>query len=198
MYSPGELYVSPPKGATVLCVDEKTCVQALSRKHPSKPAAPGKAGRLEFEYVRHGTTTLLAAFDVRTGRVFGQCRKQRRAEDLLSFMDEVAKAYPTGDVYIVWDNLNIHGGERWAEFNARHGNRFHFVFTPKHASWVNQIEVWFSILHRRVIKYGTFQNVDVLKLSVLSFIEWWNAEEAHPFRWTFRGRFAQHHDRAAA
>jgi len=85
----------------------------------------------------------------------------------------------------VWDNLNIHKGPRWQEFNARHGNHFHFVHTPKHASWVNQVEVWFSILQRRVLKHASFATRDALKSAVLAFVRHWNRHEAHPFRWTF-------------
>jgi transposase len=193
-----DLYLRPPAGATVLCVDEKTCIQALERKHRTKPAARGKKGRYEFEYIRHGVTNLFAAFEVRTGKVFGECRDRRKADDLLAFMEGVARRYPTGDVYIVWDNLNIHGGERWLQFNERHGGRFHFVFTPKHASWVNQVEIWFSILQRRLLTHGDFATHDALVTSVVGFIDVWNANEAHPFRWTFRGRFAQHPERSAA
>lgn len=190
------LYVSPPPGATVLCIDEKTCIQALERLRRLGPPLPGREGRKEFEYIRHGTRCLLAAFDVRTGKVFGQVRKRRTAKDLAAFMEAVARRYPTGDVYVVWDNLNTHCGDAWRRFSERHGGRFHFVYTPKHASWVNQVEVWFSILHRRILKYGDFPTSDNMVGKILGFVSHWNRVEAHPFRWTFRGRFTQH--RAAA
>ena len=192
------LYTEPPAGANVVCVDEKTCMQALERKHPGRRAAPGRLGRREFEYVRHGTRTLIAAFDIKTGRVFGQCRARRTAEDLRQFMEALAEKYPAGDVYVVWDNLNIHHGEAWRRFNERHGGRFHFVYTPLHASWVNQIEIWFGILQRRIIKHGNFRNPVELSERVMTFVALWNRREAHPFRWTFRGRFAQHPGRLAA
>ncbi|HEX9349264.1 MAG TPA: IS630 family transposase [Gemmatimonadales bacterium] len=193
-----QLYTQPPLGAHVVCIDEKTCMQALERKHPGRRPAPGRAGRREFEYVRHGTRALLAAFDVKTGRVFGQCRPRRTAEDLRQFMDALAENYPTGDVYVIWDNLNIHHGEAWRHFNERHGGRFHFVYTPLHASWVNQVEIWFSILQKRVLKHGDFRSPAELAVRVMAFISHWNRREAHPFRWTFRGRFTQHPDRQAA
>jgi len=193
-----QLYTQPPLGAHVLCVDEKTCMQALERKHPGRRAAPGRAGRREFEYVRHGTRTLLAAFDIKTGGVFGQCRPRRTAEDLRQFMEALAEEYPTGEVYIVWDNLNIHHGDAWRRFNQRHRGRFHFVYTPLHASWVNQVEIWFAILQRRVLKHGDFRTPNELAARVMAFISHWNRREAHPFRWTFRGRFTQHPDRLAA
>ena len=105
-------------------------------------------------------------------------------------MEELAQKYPTGPVYVVWDNLNVHHDgpdKRWTKFNERHGNRFRFVHTPKHASWVNQIELWFSILQRRVLRYGSFASKRALSASVVAFIQHWNRHEAHPFRWTFRG-----------
>jgi transposase len=191
------LYLRVPRGAHVLCVDEKTGMQALGRKHPTKRPRPGAPGRFEFEYVRNGTQALIAAFDVRTGQVFGHCRDRRTADDLDAFMEALAKQYPSGDVYLVWDNLNTHCGDKWLEFSRRHGGRFHFVYTPKHASWVNQIEIWFGILHRRLLKHGEFDSVAELRSRVEGFIDHWNRHEAHPFRWTFRGTFA-HADAVAA
>lgn len=181
-----ELYVDPPAGATVLCIDEKPGMQALERVHPTHYSHASRAVRYEFEYRRRGTSTLIAAFNTQTGKVFGQCRR-RTAKGLLGFMDALAKQYPTGPIYIIWDNLNIHTGKRWQEFNERHGNRFHFLHTPLHASWVNQIELWFSILQRRVLKHASFRSVDELNHAVLGFIRLWNRNEAHPFHWTFRG-----------
>lgn len=168
-----QLYLDPPPGAAVVCVDEKPGIQALQRVHPMKLAKRGSSGRFEFEYVRHGTRTLIAALDVATGTVFGQVRTSRTAKDLMAFMEALAKRYPTGDVYVVWDNLNIHfdgPSKRWTEFNERHGGRFRFVYTPLHASWVNQIEIWFSILQRRVIRRGSFRSGDELMWRILGFI----------------------------
>lgn len=195
------LYLAPPKDATVLCVDEKTSIQALEHKYPLTLPQPGKPGRQEFEYIRHGTRSLLAAFDIKTGRVIGRCRKRRTAANLVSFMEELARRYPTGDVYIVWDNLNIHydgRDDRWTRFNQRHGGRFHFVYTPLHASWINQIEIWFSILQRRVLRHGSFSSVAELTMRIMAFITQWNRYECHPFRWTFRGQFQQDESRRAA
>lgn len=184
-----DLYLRPPEGATLLCVDEKTGMQALEHRYPMKPCKLGSDARKEFEYVRHGTATLIGAFNIRTGEVLAGCGPTRTADDLLAFMDRVAKRYPTGPVYIIWDNLNIHHGPRWEVFNKRHGGRFHFVHTPLHASWVNQIEVWFSILARRVLKHASFRSAEELTARVLDFVDYWNQAEAHPFRWTFRGRW---------
>lgn len=181
-----ELYLHRPAGATVLCIDEKPGMQALERVHPTHYSHVSRAVRYEFEYRRHGTSTLIAAFNTRTGEVFGQCRR-RTAEGLVSFMDDLAKHYPTGPIYVIWDNLNIHTGKRWRQFNRRHRGRFHFLHTPLHASWVNQVELWFSILQRRMLKHASFRSTDELNHAVLGFIGHWNRIEAHPFQWTFRG-----------
>jgi transposase len=183
-----QLYTEPPVGATVLCVDEKSGIQALERRYRTQSPRPGRPGRFEFEYRRHGTRTLLAAFDTRTGQVFGRCGAQRRESDLLAFMDALAERYPSGPVYVIWDNLNIHHGARWEAFNQRHGSRFHFVYTPVHASWVNQVEIWFGVLQRRLLRYASFASLEELEASILGFLAHWNAVEAHPWKWTFRGQ----------
>jgi transposase len=180
---------TPAPDEVVLCVDEKTGMQALQRKHPSKPPSVGRAGRYEFEYLRRGTRTLIAAFNPHTGEIFGRCFRRRRACDLMRFMKAVAQRYPRKRITIVWDNLNIHAGAPWDAFNRRHGSRFRFVYTPIHASWVNQVEIWFSILARRVLRYSSFATATELTCAVRSFIARWNKHERHPFRWTFRGDF---------
>jgi transposase len=181
------LYLKPPEAATVVCVDEKP-LQVLERVRSTHRATDGSV-RYEFEYRRHGTQSLLAAFDIRTGRVFGRVVKKRSAKRLVSFMNQLARRYPTGDVYVVWDNLNTHHDgrdRRWTRFNEQHGGRFHFVYTPKHASWLNQVEIWFSILQRRILRYGDFETPDAQKDRVEGFIRHWNRRERHPFRWTWR------------
>jgi transposase len=190
-----DLYRQPPAGASVVCVDEKP-MQALERKYATR-IGPGGIVRREYEYIRNGTATLLAAFDIRDGQVLGRVVPERTAEATIDFMEELARRYPEGEVYVVWDNLNTHydgPSKRWTEFNRRHGGRFHFVYTPKHASWMNQIEVWFSILHRRVLRYGSFHSTRHLEREVLAFVRYWNRSAGHPFRWTFTGRFAQTRD----
>jgi transposase len=184
------LYLTAPaRDAMVLCIDEKTGMQALERKHPSRTPRAGRAGRFEFEYIRRGTRTLFAAFNPHTGEVFGRCSRRRKAADLQRFMEDVANRYPRKRITVIWDNLNIHAAPKWEAFNRRHGGRFRFVYTPIHASWVNQVEIWFSILARRVLRYGSFASPSELTAAVRGFIAQWNAHEAHPFRWTFRGRF---------
>jgi len=182
-----DLYLEPPQGAAVVCVDEKP-LQVLQRVQQTHVGPDGEV-RYEFEYKRHGTQSLLAAFDIRTGRVFGRVVKKRTGKALVTFMNALARRYPTGDVYVVWDNLNTHydgRDARWTKFNERQGGRFHFVYTPKHASWLNQVEIWFSILQRRILRYGDFDNPAAQKARVDGFIRHWNRFECHPFRWTWR------------
>lgn len=187
-----KLYLAPPPDVHVVCVDEKTGMQAIEHRFPRKPAGPAKAGRIEFEYIRHGTQSLIASFDVATGGVWGHCGESRDAEDLMAFMEELAtEVYDTGEVIVIWDNLNIHSGRRWEEFNERHGGRFSFVHTPIHASWLNQIEIWFGILERRVLRHGSFESSEELRDAVLGFIDHWLESEAHPFHWVFRGTFCE-------
>lgn len=195
-----ELYLTPPRGAVVVCVDEKP-LQVLERKHPSHVSPHDGSVRREFEYKRHGTQALLASFDIRTGEVFADVVPSRSGDALVAFMDKLAEKYPDKKVYVVWDNLNTHydgKDERWTKFNARHGGRFHFVYTPKHASWMNQVEIWFSILQRRVIRHGDFASAKKQRDRVLGFIRLWNQQEKHPFRWTWRAKSRQHTERHAA
>lgn len=184
------LYLYPPEDAVVLCVDEKTGMQANERKYATQRPIPGRPGRYEFEYIRHGTQSLLAAFEIRTGKVLAHCGPTRTAQDLRAFLEEVAAAFPEKRIIVIWDNLNIHldgPSKRWQRFNERHGGRFEFVYTPKHASWVNQIEIFFSILHRRCLRHASFRSREELRETVLAFIDLWNTKIGHPFAWSFRG-----------
>lgn len=182
-----DLYLNPAPNSVVICVDEKP-MQALERKYRTRVGDNGVV-RYEYEYIRHGTAVLLGAFDVATGDAFGEVVPHRTADALVNFMEYVAERYPSLHVTIVWDNLNTHfdgPDKRWTRFNQRHGNRFHFVHTPLHASWMNQIEIWFSILHRRILKHGSFESVGELAKRVEDFMQHWNLWESHPFRWTWR------------
>ena len=184
------LYLQSPAGAVVLSIDEKTGMQALERRFPDRPAAPGRRRRREFEYTRHGTQSLLCAFEVHRGRVVAECGATRTADDLVRFMERIAALYPTEPVHVIWDNLNIHydgADQRWTAFNQRQGQRFVFHYTPKHASWVNQVELFFSLLQRQCLRDASFGSSDALRTAVLAFIAAWNRDRAHPFRWTFTG-----------
>lgn len=182
-----EVYLNPPPNTKVFCIDEMP-VQALGRKSPST-VGPNAIVREEYEYIRRGTCCALAAFEVGTGQVMVQVVKRRTAEVTVAYMDKLARENPTGDIIVVWDNLNTHKegpNKRWTAFNARHGNRFTFVFTPIHASWLNQVECFFSIVNRRVIQHADFRSVEHAKERLLGFFDFWNKFEAHPFRWTWR------------
>lgn len=170
----------------VLCIDEKTSIQALERASPDQRAAPGRAGRREFEYVRHGTLTLFAAREVHSGQVTGWCQPQRRRVEFLAFLDTLAKRYPRGRVHCVLDNLNTHSGPEVTAWLKRHHGRFIFHFTPFHASWLNQVEVWFSILSRQFLRHASFASVDDLEARLLRFIDRYNTR-AGPFTWTWKG-----------
>jgi len=133
---------------------------------------------------------VIAGFDVGTGKVVATCGKTRKGKDLLRLMRKVAAQYPKGTVHIIWDNLNIHYDgptRRWSRFNRRNGGRFVFHYTPKHASWVNQVEMFFSIVHRQCLRNGDFHSVAELRAALLGFIGLWNSVRAHPFRWSFTG-----------
>jgi len=182
-----ELYLHPPEGSVVVRVDEKTGMQAIEQKYPEKPAAPGRAGRREFEYVRHGTPSWIAAFAIHDGEVLAHGGDTRTGDDLERFMDPLAWKYPDVQIHVIWDNRNIHTGERWVQFNERHGGRFVFHDTPQHASWVNPIELFFGIVERKSLRHGNFRSTAELREAVLAFIAYWNERLRHPFRWTFRG-----------
>jgi len=185
------LYVRRPTSVPVLSVDEKTGMQALSRARELQPAGPGRAGRLEFEYRRHGTRCLFACFNVGTGRVLGRITSSRKRPDFFAFMDLIARQYRQPRVHVILDNLNTHKdtamGTFLSDWNRRHGSRFAFHFTPTHGSWLNQVELWFAIVTRRVLRHGDFRSVDQLVAALEQFIAQWNRREAHPFRWTYRG-----------
>ncbi len=181
------LYRRAPKGSVVLSVDEKTGIQAVERKHVDRHAQPGRLRRYEFEYIRHGTQALTAALDVHSGRVLGRCTDRRTQADLVAFMEDVARAYPSGPLHVIWDNLNTHRAWGvWQAFNARHGGRFVFHDTRLHASWGNPIELLFGIYARRVLRRASHISVHHLRGRTEAFIAQRNLDP-RPFRWTFAG-----------
>lgn len=175
------LYLDPPEKAIVLSVDEKSQIQALDRTQPLLPMKPGQVERRTHDYKRHGTTTLFAALDVATGEVLGSCFRQHRTEEFLAFLKLVARAYPRRELHIVLDNASTHKEPRVKLWLSQHP-RIHLHFTPTSASWMNQVETWFSLLQRRAIKRGVFKSVSALLDAIRRFLDAWNAHKK-PFVW---------------
>lgn len=175
------LYLDPPENAVVLSVDEKPHIQALERAQGYLRLPNGKAVRgVSHEYKRHGTTTLFAALNVLTGAVSGMHAQRRRREEFLAFMNEVVAQYPGQEVHVVLDNLNTHKPKQDA-WLARHPN-VHFHFTPTHASWLNQVEVWFRILSRQALRHSSFTSPREVCDRIDAFIRAYN-RDASPFKW---------------
>ena len=180
------LYLSQPLNALVLSIDEKTAIQARSRKHPTRPATPGRSARQEFEYVRHGTACLMAALDVHTGEVLATDAVRNDAASFIGFLEQIDAAVPTElAVHLVLDNGGSHIARATKAWLAQHP-RFVVHHTPRHASWLNQVELFFSILTRRLLRYGEFGSRDDLVTKIMRFITEHN-HTARPFRWTYDG-----------
>lgn len=176
------LYLNPPENALVLCVDEKPGIQALDRTQPLLPLRAKKARAWTNEYKRHGTQTLLAALEIATGKVLAHVRDRRTTVDFLSFMDDVVKSYPVRELHVVLDNLNIHKNEAAKQWLLRHP-RVHFHYTPTHASWMNMIECFFSILTRQALTQSVQRSKKDLKEFLLRYLNKY-AENPTPFTWT--------------
>jgi len=180
-----DLYTRPlGEDELVFCFDEKTSLQPRPRCVPSRAAAPGKPVLVEAEYERAGSLNLLAAFDTRTGRVFGSLSERKRAVEFLGAMEALEAAVPASvrTIHVVLDNLRVHKGKAAQAWFAEHP-RFRLHFTPNHCSWLNQIEQWFGIIQRKLLRTANFPSQGSLADSVQAFIERWN-RAAHPFNWT--------------
>jgi transposase len=176
------LYLDPPKGALVLCVDEKTQIQALDRTQPTLPIKPGKAARMTHDYKRNGTTSLYAALEIATGEVTGACYPRHTHQQFLAFLNTLVRAFPRKPLHVVLDNSSTHSTPEVNAWLARHP-RVHFHFTPTSASWLNMVELWFSILTKQQVRRGVYHNVPELINAIEYFIEGYN-ERAQPFVWT--------------
>lgn len=177
------LYLSPPTNALVLCVDEKSQIQALNRTQPILPMRPGQVERYTPEYQRNGTTSLFAALDVATGNVIGRCFRRHRTDEFKRFLDHVDAQVPAElDVHLILDNYATHKTALVRQWLQRHP-RYHLHFTPTHSSWINQVERWFALLSQRQIKRGSHHSVRDLELAIEQFVAAHN-QNPKPFAWT--------------
>ena len=198
--------------------DEKTGIQATERKHPTKPMKPGHVALREFEYIRHGTQALIASFEVATGQIIASSVGPRRTEeDFADHIEAVIETAPDAGWIFIVDQLNTHKSETLVKMVTRHcgleaelgvkgksgilasmptraaflsdtDHRIRFAYTPKHTSWLNQIEIWFSVLVRKVLRRGNFVSTEALKQRIESFIEYFNRTMARAYKWTYQGR----------
>ena len=177
------LYLNPPEKALVLCVDEKSQIQALERTQPVLPMGLGYVEGITHDYVRHGTTTLFAALDLTHGKLIGQCKARHRHQEFISFLNHVDENVPADlDIHLILDNYGTHKHAKVRAWLARHP-RYHLHFTPTYASWINQVERWFAIISQRAIRRGSFRNVRELRQRIEQFIERYN-HDPRPFKWT--------------
>ncbi len=176
------LYLHPPENAVVLCVDEKSQIQALDRTQKTLPMQPGHAEQRTHDYVRHGTTTLFAALEIATGKVTGLCKSRHRHQEFLVFLKHVVRAYPAGQLHLVMDNYVTHKRVEIRDWLAANP-RIHVHFTPTSGSWLNLVEVWFGIIERQALRRGTFRSASDLNAKIRQFITGWN-DRKHPFIWT--------------
>lgn len=180
------LYLNPPENALVVSVDERTGIQALGRKYPNKPMKKGSPEKMEFEYKRHGTVSLIASLSVHFGEVMGKCYDRHTNNEFIDFLEEINQMYGRKkEIHLIVDNLSVHKHSNVKGWLTQHPN-YHIHFTPTHASWLNQIELWFSIYGRKIIKRGVFSSKEDLVAKTLEFIELYN-KKAKPFRWTYTG-----------
>jgi putative transposase len=177
------LYLNPPDNALVLCVDEKSQIQALDRTQPMLPLGFGYAEGLTHDYIRHGTTNLFAALDIASGTVLSQCRRRHRHQEFLQFLQLIDANVPQDlDVYLIADNYATHKHAKVRRWLALHP-RYHIYYTPTYASWINQVEIWFNIITQKAIRRGTFSSVKSLVQKIDRFVQNYNTS-ARPFVWS--------------
>lgn len=178
------LYLDPPQHAAVFCVDEKTAIQALDRRDPRLPLSPGRAERHGFEYYRHGTLSLYAALDTKTGVVMGKTAPHHTSAEFVTFLSELVASQPASlQIHIILDNLSAHKTSLVDGFLLAHPN-VHLHFTPTYSSWLNQVEIWFAKIERDVIARGIFTSVRDLARKIMRYIRYYS-KTAKPIRWKY-------------
>jgi transposase len=178
------LYLNPPQHAAIFCVDEKSAIQALDRLDPVLPLSPGRIERHGFEYYRHGTLSLYAALDVKTGKVHGKTAARHTSDEFVNFLGQVvSQCQPKQEVHIIVDNLSAHKTKKVSDFLESHPEvKLHF--TPTYSSWLNQVEIWFARIEREVIARGIFTSVKDLSRKLLRYIRAYS-KTARPFQWKY-------------
>lgn len=181
------LYLNPPQNAVIFSVDEKTAIQALDRKDPVLPLSPGRAERDGFEYYRHGTLSLYAAFNTKTGEVLGKTATNHTSAEFIAFLTDIVASQPKRkEIHVIADNLSAHKAKLVAAFLEAHPN-VHMQFTPTYSSWLNQVELWFAKIERDVIARGVFTSVTDLKRKLIRYIRKYN-ESPRPVKWKYCDR----------
>ncbi len=181
------LYMNPPDNALVLCVDEKTQIQALDRTQPELPLATGNPKRLTFTYKRHGTASLIAALAVHHGEVLAQPIKKNNAETFLKFLRKLDRTYRNKKLHIIVDNLSVHKNKKVKDWLS-HKRKITMHFTPTYSSWLNQVEIWFNILTKDVLKDAVWHSKKQLVDQLVEYIDTYNRTRAKPFNWTYEGK----------
>jgi len=180
------LYMNPPENAIVLCVDEKTQIQALDRTQPILPLKEKAPKRLTATYKRNGTTALIAALAVHTGEITANTMTSNNADNFLAFLKKLDRTYRNKTLHIIVDNLTVHKDHKVKDWlNGKRKIKLHF--TPTYSSWLNQVEIWFNILTKDVLKGGVWKSVEQLTKQLLEYIETYNQTRAKPFAWTYTG-----------
>ena len=178
------LYLNPPQHAAVFAADEKTAIQALDRLDPVLPLSPGRAERHGFEYYRHGTLSLYAALNTRTGEILGQTVPRHTSQAFVEFLDDIVSSQPRRrDIHVIVDNLSAHKTKTVAAFLEAHP-RVHLHFTPTYSSWLNQVELWFGKIERDLLARGIFTSIPDLARKIRRYITKYN-EHPKPIRWTY-------------
>jgi putative transposase len=180
------LYMNPPENAVVICVDEKTQIQALDRTQPVLPLKEKAPKRLTATYKRNGTVALIAALAVHTGEITAKTMSSNNADNFLSFLKKLDRTYRNKTLHIIVDNLSVHKNKSVKEWLSKK-RKIKLHFTPTYSSWLNQVEIWFNILTKDVLKGGVWKSVDQLTKQMLEYIDTYNKTRAKPFAWTYKG-----------